>query len=167
MTLHGIVNAAAVPNNDDIWCDVEYLGSASSPLASFATCTKANNLATGTALTADSTSAWDSQGPARQNSHAYVVGNSITVASNAGRRFWCTTAGTSAGSEPSGGSGYSSAVDGGSVTDGTAVFRAGCRFTMAVTLSAPQPQLAGYLRAIVRAAKATTTWYVDPLAVLT
>jgi hypothetical protein len=44
--------ASGALNNDDVWLEVEYLGSASSPQASFATSTKANNLATGTALTA-------------------------------------------------------------------------------------------------------------------
>jgi hypothetical protein len=44
--------------NKDIWCEFEYLGNASYPLASFASTTVANNLATGTALTADGTSSW-------------------------------------------------------------------------------------------------------------
>lgn len=161
-TVHGIWNAAALPNNDQVWLDVEYLGSASSPLASFATGSKANNLATGTALAAD-TSAWDSEATARANSTAYSVGATIKLASNPGRLFWCTTAGTSAGSEPAG---YATAVDGGSVTDGTAAFRAGVRFAMIVPLSSPAPALAGDLYGIVRAALPSSTWYVDPLIVL-
>lgn len=162
-TLAGIWNSASLPNNDQIWVDIEYFGSSGSPLGSIATETKANNLATGTALTADSTSAWDSVATARANTTAYSLGNTIKVASNSGRVFFCTTAGTSAGSEPGG---FASAVDGGSVTDGAAVFRAGVRFLLAVTLSSPQPQLAGYLRAIVKAALPSSTFYVDPLIVL-
>src|SRR5262249_22040430 len=96
----------------------------------------------------------------RQNSHAYSLGNTIKVPDNTGRVFFCTTAGTTAGSEPAG---YASAIDGGSVTDGSAVFRAGCRFSMSVTLSAPQPQLAGYLYGTIKAAQASQTFFVDPV----
>jgi hypothetical protein len=161
-TVCGIINAAAVPNNDDLWMEASYLGSSATPIATIATMGKANNLAAGSALTAD-TSAWDSIATARANSHAYSVGDIIKLASNPGRLFFCTSAGTSASSEPGG---YASAVDGGSVTDSGAVFRAGCRFKLALTFSAPQPQLAGDIRVQVRAAKASTTWYLDPLIVL-
>ena len=167
VTLCGIWNAAAVPNNDDIWIDVEYLGNASTPLGSYCNSTISNLLASNSALTADSTSAWDSLATARANNHVYSVGDVIKSSNNAGRIFFCTTAGTSTSSEPGG---YASAVDGGSVTDGTAVFRAGCRFTLTVTLgttqSSAQPQLAGYLQAIVRAAKVSSTFYIDPLITL-
>lgn len=57
VTMYGIWGGGAVPNNDDIWMLVEYLGSNSSPLGSFATTTKASNLATGSAHTSDS-STW-------------------------------------------------------------------------------------------------------------
>lgn len=163
VTLYGIWNAAALPNNDDIWIDVEYLGSSGYPLGSYATASKSNALASNGALSADSVSAWDSVASARQNGHAYSLGDVIALASNPGRIFFCTTAGTTAGSEPGG---YAGAVDGGSVTDNTAIFRAGVRFQLAVTLSTPQPQLTGYLTAIVKAAKATSTFYVDPLIVV-
>jgi hypothetical protein len=161
-TLCGIWNAAALPNNDQIWTDVEYLGSASSPLASFQTGSKANALATGTPLAAD-TSAWDSVAAARANSTAYAVGAVIKLASNPGQLFFCTTAGTSASSQPGG---YTGTADGGSVTDGTAVFRAGARFKMVTVLSSPQPQMAGDLYAIVRAALPGVTFWVDPLITL-
>ncbi len=70
--------------------------------------------------------------------------------------FFCTTAGTTAGSEPAG---YATAVDGGSVTDNTAVFRAATRQKLSVTIT---PQLKGFLHARVMLAKASTTIYVDP-----
>lgn len=159
VTLYGIWNAAALPNNDDIWAVAEYFGASTSPLSSFATGTKANNLATGTPLTADSASAWSSLVTARANTTAYVIGDVRKVASNANRIFFCTTAGTSAGSEPVG---YSTAVDGGSVTDNTAVFRAGTRFTLTVTLSSPQPAMTGPLYVVVNAAKISSTFWVDP-----
>ena len=61
VTLYGTWNSGAVPNNDDFWFDLEYLGSASNPLGSFVSGTKANNLATGSALTID-TSTWNGGG---------------------------------------------------------------------------------------------------------
>jgi hypothetical protein len=161
VTVYGIANAAAVPNNDQIWFECEYLGSASSPLASFANNTKANNLAAGTSLTTDSTSNWGAGLTARQNSHAYSVGVVIGLASNPNRVFFCTAStGSSAASEPAG---YASAVDGGSVTDGNCTFRAGCRFSMVVTLTA---QMIGQINVKVKAAQPSTTFYVDPQLVL-
>lgn len=160
--IEGVWNAAALPNNDDFWFDLEYLGDASSPQGSFKSGTKADNLAFGAALTA-STQAWDSLVTARANSTAYSVGEVRKVASNSGRIFFCTTAGTSSSSEPGG---YASAVDGGSVTDGTAVFRAAVRFKLAVTASSPQPAQAGTMYLYPKAAKASSTFWIDPLATL-
>ena len=48
LTIYGTTTGGGVPNNDDIWVEVEYLGSASSPQGSFITSTKADNLATST-----------------------------------------------------------------------------------------------------------------------
>lgn len=61
VTIEGTWNSGAVPNNDDIWVDAEYLGSASTPLGSFATSTKADNLATNAALSSSS-KAWGGGG---------------------------------------------------------------------------------------------------------
>jgi len=164
VTVAGIWNAAALPNNDDIWLEAEYFGSSSTPITSRKTQTKATVLSSNAALPADSTSAWDSAATARANTTAYSVGNIIKLASNPGRIFFCTTAGTSAGSEPGG---YSSAVDGGSVTDSGAVFRAGVRFSLTVTLSSPQPQKAGYIKAYVMVGKASaSSIWIDPLITL-
>lgn len=163
VTLYGVINAAAVPNNDDFWFDVEYLGSSGNPQGSYALGSKSNYLASNAALSADSTSAWDSAATARANTHTYSVGDVIKLASSPGRVFFCTTGGTSAGSEPGG---YASAVDGGSVTDSGAVFRAGCRFSLTVAITSPQPQLAGLLTIYPKMAKASSTLYFDPLPVL-
>jgi hypothetical protein len=162
VTLYGIANDSRVPNNDEAWFDVEYLGSASSPQGSFVSGTKSNILAIGTALTAD-TSAWDSAATARANTTAYTVGQAIKLASNPGRIFFCTTAGTSTGSEPGG---YATAVDGNSVVDGSCTFRAGCRFSQTITLSSPQPAQAGYLYAYPKIGRASMTYYIDPLIAL-
>jgi hypothetical protein len=95
LTVYGIWGSGSLPNNDDIWIDVEYLGDSGSPLASVATSTKANNLATGVALDSDSS-------------------------------IW-----------------------GGSSS----------KFKMTVTFTA---QLAGYVRVYVKAAKPSSTFYIDP-----
>lgn len=57
ITVYGIWGGGAVPNNDDIWIEAEYLGSASTPQASFAQSGKASVLATNAATTSDS-STW-------------------------------------------------------------------------------------------------------------
>ena len=54
VTLQGIWGGGAVPNNDDIWLEVEYPGDASFPTGSFANDGKASNLATNAAQTAGS-----------------------------------------------------------------------------------------------------------------
>jgi hypothetical protein len=160
LTLYGVVNAATLPTSADIWPEVRYLGSSSSLLGSLASGGIANILASGTNWTADTISTWDSKATARANTTAYNVGDVVKTASNPGRIFFCTGAGTSAGSEPGG---FAAAADGtSSITDGTATFRAGYRFSMSVTLSAPQPQLAGLITTLIKVAKASTTYYIDP-----
>ena len=81
------------------------------------------------------------------------------VASNPGRVFFCTQAGTSNGTEPAG---YATAVDGGSVTDNGAVFRAGWRFSFSVNVTSPNPQIAGYGYVHVYVGKISVTCYIDP-----
>lgn len=156
LTVYGLWNAAVLPNNDDLWLDASFQGTSGFPTASFATGTKANYDATGTALTAD-TSAWDNAATNRANGGVYALGDVIKVASNAGRIFFCTTAGTAAGSEPGG---YASAVDGGSVTDNTAVFRAAVRFRMTVTCTSPT--MVGPIYATPRVGRASSTFWLDP-----
>jgi hypothetical protein len=166
VTLYGIFysTTGTLPANDQIWHDVEYLGSASSPLASLGSGTKANNLAPGVLWPAD-TSAWDSGLIAlggtniRTNSHIYATGAMITLNNGTGQVWYCSVGGTTAGSQPGG---YTGATDGTSVTDGTATFRAMMRFAMTVTLSAPQPQLVGSLRSTIKAALPSTTFFVEP-----
>lgn len=57
VTIYGIWGTGSVPNNDDIWIEAEWLGSASFPQGSFINSTKTNNLAAGSALSSDS-STW-------------------------------------------------------------------------------------------------------------
>jgi len=53
-TVEGIWGGGAVPNDDDVWIDVEYLGSSSSPQGSFVNDGKADLLATAAAQTSSS-----------------------------------------------------------------------------------------------------------------
>jgi hypothetical protein len=103
VTVCGTINAGSLPNNDDIWMEVEYLGSSASPLGTVITTTKANLLAANAAVASDG-STWNGGG------------------SGAG---WLP-------------------------------------FKLLAVLSSPQPGMAGYLHARVRAAKPSTTWYIDP-----
>jgi hypothetical protein len=54
LTVQGIWGGGAVPNNDEIWIDVEYLGTSGFPVSSFATSNKATYLTTAAALAAGS-----------------------------------------------------------------------------------------------------------------
>jgi hypothetical protein len=58
VTVYGTVNAGSLPFNDDIWLEVEYLGSPSTPLGTIVTTTKTNLLAANAAVASDS-STWD------------------------------------------------------------------------------------------------------------
>lgn len=162
LTLFGIANTAAMPTDQQAWIEADYLGASANPLATLASTRGATILSAGNNLTAD-TSAWDSAATARANTHAYTAGDVIALASNSGRLFFCTVSGTSAGSEPGG---YASAIDGGTVTDGTATFRAGWRFKMALTFSSPQPQQVGNIYAQLVMAMVSSQIYFDPRPVL-
>ena len=160
VTVQGIYNGTALPNNNEIWLEVEYFGTASVTTGTRVSETIANIITAGSALTANTSAAWNSAATARANTTAYVVGNLITVSTAAaGQLYICTTNGTSAGSIPGG---YATCADGSSVTDGTAVFRAMMRFYMQVVCTSPQPQSAGYLNCYVKAAKASAQYWVDP-----
>jgi hypothetical protein len=130
-TVHFITDAAAIPDNSQVFLDISYKGGTKNTAL-------ANPLSTPTAATADTGSSWS--GPARANSHAYAATDIIANPSNAGQLLVCTTAGTSAGSAPGG---YTGLTDGSSVTDGTAVFRAMVRFKVSKTLTSPNPLAGG------------------------
>jgi hypothetical protein len=99
-TVEGIWGGGAVPNDNDIWVDVEYLGSSSSPQASFVNDGTADLLATA----------------AGQTSSAATWGGSTTK------------------------------------------FKLNVSFT---------PQQKGWIYARVKCAKASSTFYIDPLVTLT
>ena len=97
--------------------DVEYLGSSGSPLGSVATSAHRQRAHERLRPNGRQHLGMDSAATARQNSHAYAVGDVIKLPTNPGRVFFCTDGRHVAGSEPGG---YATAVDGGSVTDGGA-----------------------------------------------
>jgi hypothetical protein len=107
VTVYGTINAGALPNNDDIWLEVEYLGSALFPLGTIVNTTKANVLTANAAVASDG-STWNGGGS---------------------------------------GTGW-------------------LPFKLVATLAAPQPGMAGVIEARVRAAKPSTTYYLDPQPVL-
>jgi hypothetical protein len=102
VTVYGITAAGGLPNNDDIWIEVEYPGSASTPIGTIATTTKADTFASGVAVASDG-STW-----------------------------------------------------GGGVT----------AFKLVATLSSPQTQMKGPFLIVVKVAKSSTTFYIDPAPVL-
>lgn len=162
VTMSIIHDGAAALKDDEVWLEVMHLGNSGFPLGAFASDAKADVLATAANQAADTGSAWDSLITARANTTAYALGDKIKVATNTGRVFVCTTAGTSAGSEPGG---YASAADGDAVTDNTATFRAMWRRKIDVTFT---PQEKGYIHATPCVAKASPTLiYVDPKIVVT
>jgi len=110
VTLYGIANDIRVPNNDELYVVLEYLGSASSPRGSYKRGSKASVLSAPSGLSSDS-SAWDSQVPAVARSTAYVVGDAVKHASNLGRVFFCTGAGTTGANEPADGLGGWNTLD--------------------------------------------------------
>jgi hypothetical protein len=100
ITIYGVWGSGVVPNNDDIWFELEYLGSASSTQGFLINTSKSDGLATGTPVSSDS-SVW-----------------------------------------------------GGSTTP----------FKMSLSVT---PQMAGPFNLIIKAAKPSTTFYIDPLIVVT
>lgn len=140
LTMELICFLAAAAKDNEIWIDVDALTTAGYPLAACLKTAAADILQPGASLTA-STENWASGITARANSTTYAVGDLRKVASNSGRVFVCTTGGTSSGSEPAG---FATAVDGGAVTDGTAVWRAGYRHKITKAFT---PQMKGMVRA--------------------
>jgi hypothetical protein len=171
VTLSGITTQAALPNNDDLWIEVQYPGDSGSPLSSFANSTKTNVLASGSALSANTASDWAGVASAYQTAHAYGAFTGVIKAGNASpQQLWFMSSHSGTGTSGSDSTIFNGQSDGATVTDNSGgnqiVWQAMTRFKMSVTLSSPQPQLAGYFTVTVQAAKASSTFYIDPLIVL-
>jgi hypothetical protein len=89
VTVYGTINAGALPNNDDIWLEVEYLGSSASPLGTIVTTTKSSVLAANAAVASDS-STWNytvpntTLNPADKEAHISLSGGNLTATGTAG-----------------------------------------------------------------------------------
>lgn len=107
ITVYGTINAPGLPNNDEVWVEVCYLGSSSSPLGTVKTSTKV----------------------------------SILAASN--------PVGTDGSTWGGGGSGVGWTP-----------------FALATTLTSPNIGMQGGIYVLVKAAKPSTTYYIDPKPVI-
>jgi hypothetical protein len=159
-TIEIIHNAGALLTDSQIWLEADYSADTGDPLYQKASDRTADLFVTAAANQDVSTKAWDDLVSARVDGHVYALGALIKCASNSGRVFVCTTAGTSTSSEPAG---YGTAVDGGTVADGgTCVFTAMYRQKLVVALPASKPANKGFIIGTVKVGVASKTIYVDP-----
>ncbi len=85
-----------------------------------------------------------------------------TPAVGSERVFAVTITGTTGGTEPT----WVITKGVKTITDGTAVFSAGVRFSITVTLSSPRSQMIGYLFGTVNVSGNSLTVIIDPLLTL-
>lgn len=159
-TISYIHTGASALQDDEIWLELEYLGSGSFPISTITTDRKSTPLSTAANQTADTSSDWDNGVTARANTTAYSLNDIRRAATPNGKIFIVTTAGTSAGSEPAG---FTSAADGDSVTDDTVVWRCMRREKVNTTVTVNEK---GTFIAWVRVAT-TTSLVIDPLVQIT
>jgi len=165
VTFHGVWTTVALPKNDEVWFNIEYLGSASSPLASYSSGTKSNGLATGTALTADTTADWTSQASSYQTAHAYGAGSGIVIkAGNASpQQIWFVSSSSGSGTSGSDATIFNGKNDGDQVTDNAGanqiIWQAFTRFKQTQSIT---PAAAGYMYAYPYIGRASVTAYIDP-----
>ncbi len=169
ITVEGFVDPRdfiGLPKNDEIWIDAEYLGTAGNTISKTVTGTKANVLDTAAVVTHTASTADWTAGTVQERVYpmAHQLGSMIKVSSNPGRIFVCTVSGNVTSVLPAG---YASAVDGGSVTDGTAVFKAMWRWKQTLTLPAAATY-AGYIYVTVKVGKSAVIsgCYIDPFVTL-
>lgn len=163
VTVYGIADKTALPTNAIVFLEVQYLGATTDPGLLVSSGGPGPLMPASPTAVTPAAQDWTGAAAARANSTAYVVGNYFQVASNPGRVFFCTVSGTTAGSEPGG---YATAVDGDTIADGSASFRAGWRFSMALTVT---PELEGWMAAYVHyldSQGAPTAVFIDPMAVV-
>jgi hypothetical protein len=160
-TIYFVTDTAAVLDNSQIWMDVEGLTNSGSPLSTLSS-DRIADLIPGTSVSGHSsdTSAWDTGAAARQDNHAYSVGDVFKTATAPGQIFRVTTAGTSATSEPAA---YTGVTDGTQITTdrngGGMVVRCMVRQKLTKTFTL---QKKGVVFAAPRLATATLVAYIDP-----
>lgn len=162
LTVEFIHGGSALLTDAQIWLEVMGQATSSYPLGVWYSDARADIVVTPAAQDA-STATWSgTAGAARSNSTAYSVGNIIDVQ---GGLWICTSAGTSAGSEPGG---YATGADGDSVTDSGATFRKMYRQRLVVSFT-PEQVGTALGRVVIGAASLTgaTAVYVDPNVIVT
>jgi hypothetical protein len=137
LTLECAYVNATRPLKSRVWAELQYLGTSGQMEATVAN-SRADILDVSTLCDA-STQAWNSPNT-RGNSTAYAVGDAFKVASNPGRIFFVTSAGTTAASEPAS---YATAVDGDTFSDGSTIVRVINRFKFEFVVT---PQVVGFAR---------------------
>jgi hypothetical protein len=158
---------SALLQNDEVWLECMYQGPTDGgtgvfDLPTWKSDTIADVLATPANQDTDTSSWSGAAANARANSTVYALGTIIDVQ---GAPFVCTSAGTSAGTEPAG---YATAADGDSVTDSGATFRKMYRQKLPVTLTTPRQKGAVIGRVVLGAVPSSTLpIYVDPNLYLT
>lgn len=145
-------------DNTQFWVDLETLDDAGDTLGVTHSSRATSSLTGGFATLTVDNSDWTQTAASRANTTAYALGAAFKVPDNLGRLFVCTTAGTTAGAEPAG---YATALDGNTVTDGTAVFTAVNRYLVSIAWT---PGRIGTVRAFPRIGGITgTAWlFYDP-----
>lgn len=160
-TVELAVEHTALVSRAHIWLEALYLGDSGSPLATSASSMTAEAPSgTPTAGTA-STENWSAT--VRTNSETPAAGSIRSVSSNAGRLFIVQTSGLFSGSLPAA---YATAVDGDTVTDGSATLRAMYRQTVSVTFTPTRQGPIGFRVHVVHPDTAQKIVLVDPTAVL-
>lgn len=160
LTMEAVVFQTTIPTDLTMWMESETLETSGIPIGKSRTTRQKAPFPGGGTNVSASTKAWDAGATTRANSHAYALNSAFKVASNPGRIFRVTNSGgTSASSEPSG---YASATDGSTFSDGTCTIVCGIRVKFQQTFT---PQMAGSVRARINACFNTTNlivYNVDP-----
>ncbi len=126
-TVHALVFATTMPTRSRLYGEFFISETSNTPVPTKKS-TQADFL--DNSAPATSTADWTAGLSARTNSTFISAGALFKVASNPNRVFYVTTSGTTAASEPGA---YASAVDGGTLTDGTAVIKVLNRIKFEVT----------------------------------
>jgi hypothetical protein len=167
ITVYGACQLVSLPNNGQIWLDIDYQQDPGSPLGSYSSGAKNSVLAAGTAQASD-TSDWTSQAAAYQTAHAYGAFTGVIKAGNASpQQLWFMVSHLGTGTSGSSTTIFNRQADGAQVTDNAGanqiVWQAMMRFSMSQTVT---PQQIGPIKAFIRAAAAASTFYIDPKPVL-
>jgi hypothetical protein len=151
--------SSALLKDNEAWLAVNYSADTGDPLYQMLSDRTADLIfATPTNQTTDTTS-WSDLVTARANNTAVTSGVILCKSANSpGLVFLCSGTGNTDSSEPAG---FTGAVDGAVITDGTAQWTARYRQIASVTLPAGKPANKGEVLGVFKVGKASTTVYGD------